>query len=466
MLRSLSIAVLVIAIATAQTTTKTRAKSKKARVTTTTTTNAPAPDLDANSWPLETLAVEGNRVYTQAQVLAVAGLKAGQKASKQDFEDAREKLLATGAFESVGYRYAPAADARGYTAAFEVSETPQQFPLLFEDLPVKDAEIREWLKGKDPMFGPKIPATQPALSRYKQFVAQYLANHGYNEPIIASLSPDVAPELVVVFRPAAVRPSVAHVKFANTGDISAGDLRTAMYPVAVGTLYSEPLYRQLLETTIRPLYEARGHLKVVFPKIETEPATDVKGVVVSTQVEQGPVYQLAAVAFSGTSIDKRDLDKATNLRTKATVNFDEVKAAQGRIEEMFKHRGYLQVSSKIARTIHEDTKTVAVSFQIEPGPQFVFGKLEIVGLDVTSEPHIRKLWALGEGKPFNPQYPDHFLEVVKEEGLFDNLAGTSSETKINRDTHTVDVTLNFKGGQPAPNRERRRPGERPPAERP
>ncbi len=443
-MRSISLAILLAAAGLwppAQTT-----KSK--RVPRKTTTAASAPAAEPASWPIEKLTVEGIRAYTEGQVLAVAGIKIGQIASKQDFEHAREKLLATGAFESVGYRYAPAPGGKGYAATFEISETPQQFPMVFEDLPVKDAEIREWLKSQDPMFGPKIPATQPALARYKGLVAEYLATHNYTEPIIARLSPEVAPELSVVFRPATTRPSVAHVKFTNTGDIPVTDLQTAMYQIAVGTQYSEPMYRQLLETTVRPLYEARGHLKATFPKIETEPAADVKGIVVTTQVEQGPVYKLGSIAFSGANLDKKELDKTAALHPNETVNFEDVKAARGRIEEIFKHRGYLQVTSAVARDIHEEPKTVDLTFQIDPGPQFVFGKLEIVGLDVTTEPYVRKLWGLGEGKPFNPTYPDHFLEVVKEQGLFDNLAGTSSETKINRDTHTVDVTLNFKGGRP------------------
>ena len=47
------------------------------------------------------------------------------------------------------------------------------------------------------------------------------------------------------------------------------------------------------------------------------------------------------------------------------------------------------------------------------------------------------------GRPFNVEYPDHFLARVKEGGLFDDLKSTRSETKINAKNHTVDVTLYF-----------------------
>jgi outer membrane translocation and assembly module TamA len=86
---------------------------------------------------------------------------------------------------------------------------------------------------------------------------------------------------------------------------------------------------------------------------------------------------------------------------------------------------------------------VAIEFQIDPGPLYTLGKLDMVGLDVVSEPEIRKMWGLGPGRPFNVEYPDHFLARVKEGGVFDNLKSTRAETKINTGNHTVDVTLYF-----------------------
>ena len=55
---------------------------------------APAPA----KWPIESLVVEGLHTYTREQVLAVAGLKIGQVAGKPEFEAARDKLVACGAF--------------------------------------------------------------------------------------------------------------------------------------------------------------------------------------------------------------------------------------------------------------------------------------------------------------------------------------------------------------------------------
>jgi hypothetical protein len=78
------------------------------------------------------------------------------------------------------------------------------------------------------------------------------------------------------------------------------------------------------------------------------------------------------------------------------------------------------------------------------------GKLTLVGLDLNGEAEINRIWALKEGKVFNPEYPDVFLGRIREEGLFDNLGKTKADVKVNEETHTADVTLTFGGAPPKP----------------
>ena len=59
------------------------------------------------AWPVAKLSVEGNKIYPSDTILAISGLKVGQMAGKAEFDAARDRLLATGAFESVGYKFEP-----------------------------------------------------------------------------------------------------------------------------------------------------------------------------------------------------------------------------------------------------------------------------------------------------------------------------------------------------------------------
>ena len=405
-------------------------------------TQAPEPAA-ATSWPIEALTVEGNHNYTAEQILAVAGLRVGQTGGKTQFDAARERLAATGAFDNVGYRFAPAKDGKGYDATFEVTELGQLYPLRFEDLPATDAQLRAWLKQKDPFFGEKIPATKPALDHYLAWITEFLAARDYHEPVSVKLASDPTADLIVVFRPAKARPNVAHVTFTGTGDLPSGLLQTAMFGVAVGVPYTEQVFRLLLDTTIRPLYEARGMIRVAFPKIETSPAQDVDGIVVAVVVDPGPVYKLGKVKFRGSDLSSEELVKLASLKSGQAANFDQVKAAQEKVAQALRRSGYLQAASEVERDVNDTDHTVNITFQINPGPQFTLARLDIVGLDIETEPVIRKMWTIMPGNPFNPEYPDHFLNRVKDGGVFDYLKTTRSETKVNAKDNTVNVTLYF-----------------------
>lgn len=422
-----------------------------------TATQAP---LDPNAFPIVKIAIEGNHYFSIEQINAVAGVKVGDIVDKTKLDAAHERLVNCGAFDSVAYRYDPDANNKGVDLTYQVVEVPTLFPMMFEDLPASDPDLRAWLKGHDPLFGAKISATKEALEHYRQLIAEYLASsHDYHEPIIGRLSSENPPDLVILFRPATARPSVALVTAADTGEIPAGVVQSTAYGVAVGTIYSEARFRQLLDSSIRPLYEAKGHMRVSFPAVEAEPATDVKGVVVKVKVEQGPVYNFGKIEVTGADTSTIELPAVLKrIKTGEMANFDEVKAAQSRLEDDFHHQGYLRANTEVLRNIDDAKKIVDVNIRILPGPLYTFHRLTIVGLDLEGEPEIRKLWGLQPGKAFVPGYPDHFLARVNEMGLFDDLKSTEAEQNIDQDKHTVDVTLTFKGGQAAkPKRKDRRP---------
>lgn len=414
-----------------------------------------AAPLNPDSWPLASIAIEGNRNYTPQQILAVAGLRAGQISDKAELDGAHGRLMASGGFDSVAYRFEPTKDGKGVALTYTVVEVNAFYPLMLEDLPASDSDIKAWLQQRDPLFGPRVSATKEALQHFTTLVSEYLETKGFHEPLTARLSSENPPDLVILIRPATQRPSVAQVTAMNTGDIQAGVIQSTLYGVAVGSTYSEPRMRQLLDASIRPLYEAKGHLRVAFPKITGAPATDVKGVAVTVTVEQGPVFNIGKVKFSGVPNDADEMENVAKIKTGELANFDDVKAGQRRLVDYFRHNGYMQAKTEALRTVNDAAKTVDLNVRIDTGPQFTFRQLNIVGLDIISEPEIRKMWGLKEGKPYNPDYPDHFLERVKEDGIFDGLGDTAAERKIDPDGNTVDVTLTFKGAKLDPEKRRR-----------
>lgn len=406
------------------------------------TTTQPA---QPHQWPIESLKVEGSHNYTPAQILAVAGLKIGQLAGKPDFEAARDRLVATGMFETVGYKFAPGGDQHGYAASFQVVEVQPAYPIRFDDLGASEKELTEYLRAKDPLFAPRLAATKPVLERYKQWIQEYMTAHDSKDTVIARVTPVAPNEFVILFRPARSDPAVAEVAFEGNQAIPTSKLQNTIAEVAVGLPYKEEAFRQCLDSSIRPLYDARGRIRVAFPKVTVEKATDVQGLAVKVTVDEGATYNLGDVRIEGAPhFAAGRLLKTGKFKSGDLADFDDIGQGVDRIKKVLAHEGYMRNDVQIVRKIDDVKKIVSLTLRIDEGPQFVFGKLNIEGLDLNGEAAIRKMWTHQAGSPYNPDYPDYFLRHVREEGLFDNLGETRPETKIDDKTRVVDVTLYFK----------------------
>jgi outer membrane protein insertion porin family len=403
-------------------------------------------------WPIESLTVEGLKNYSQAQALSVVGLRVGQLAGTQDFEAARDRLLATGVFETAGYRFAPSVGSNGgsngYAASFQVVEVEPVYPVRIEGLSLPEGEIQAWLRKKDAFFGPRIAATEAILKRDAAAIEEYLASKGRKEKIEARVVVDSPEQFAIVFRPASGAPKVAEVRFRGNTVVPSELLLNSFAGVAYGTVYSEAGFRQLLDASVRPIYDGRGRIRVAFPKLETEKAKEVEGLVVTVTVNEGDSYDLGEVRLEGESpVPAKELLKIGGFKSGDLANFDNVTAGLDRITKRLRREGYMRASLKAERHIDDKKKVVDLGLRPELGPQFLFGTLTIEGLDIHGEAAIKKMWGIKEGKPFDGDYPDYFLEQIRQQGLFDDLGKTRSESKVNEESHLVDVTLNFQASK-------------------
>ena len=408
----------------------------------------PAPD----KWPIQTLTVEGNHVFPTAAILAVAGLKVGQIAAESEFDAARDRLTATGAFETVGYKFIPAPDGKGFRASFQVAETTSLYPVKFEDLGVSDADLTAALTAHDPLFSlANFPVNQATLDRDAGWVEEVLAARGIREKgqpfkVFASVADIGEGKLVALFQPARSLPAVSRISFEGNQIVAGSVLRTAIAQAGIGASYTERHFREILNASIRPVYEARGRMRISFPKIRTEEDSEVKGVHVIVTVDEGEVYTLSAVTIAQPSpLPDGQLLREADIKTGDIANFDLIAAGLERVKTAVHRAGYLDVKVSMDRQFDDAKKTAAVAFRIDSGPRYSMGKLTLKGLDLDGEAEMKRIWTLKPGDAYNPEYPDHFLETVRQEGVFDHLGKTKADPKIDSKTSTVDVTLTFTG---------------------
>jgi outer membrane protein insertion porin family len=410
----------------------------------------PKGTFEAMAWPVESILIEGNKTYSREQILAAAAIKVGQRMADTDFAGARQRLLDSGVFESVGLKYGPGKDGKGYAVSVEVVEAEPVFPVRFEDLPAAEADLERALKAAGPLYGPKIPATEQVFARCVQAVETYLAAAKHPVKVAAKVDLDLSGETAVFFRPAAQPPAISRVMFANAVVVPPASLENAINAVTVGRPFREARFRQLLDANVRPLYEAKGRVRVAFTKVKAEPDQQVKGVAVTVTVDEGPVYSYGNVQVAGSGIPAAELVNLAALKKGAPFNAREVQEAMARILKRVRRDGYMKATCAEERQVDDKALTVGLTFRLDRGPQYVLGTLDIQGLDILTEPAIRKMWALKPGQPFDADYPDRFLQQVRDEGVLDNLGDTRSKIQEDDTARRVDVTLIFKGAPPQP----------------
>src|ERR1035438_3113209 len=236
-------------------------------------------------------------------------------------------------------------------------------------------------------------------------------------------------QFAIVFRPARNLPAVAQVTFVGNQVIPQGVLREAIHYPAIGSPYTEKGFRELLDIAVRPVYEQRGRVRVSFPEVRAEPVSDVEGVHVFVRIDEGQSYELGKVEIAGPSpVEASVLIKAGDFKTGDVANFDRVNEGLEKIRLAVRRAGYLDAKVTPERRIDDAKKAMDVAVHIEPGARYTMGKLTIVGLDLHGEAEIMRIWTLKEGKTLNPEYPDHFLNRIKEEGLFDGLGRSEEHT--------------------------------------
>ena len=394
---------------------------------------------------IDSITIEGNRILSVPAILGVSGLRSGAQGSSGAFDAARDRLLATGYFNTVSYRFKPATTA-GVDVIFTVAEIDELFPIRVDALGVTTEEITAYLKAHDPLFTGKLPGTKPVLDRASREIEQYLEAHNHPANVGAKVEASKPGEYEIDFRPARGLPAVSSVTFEGSKTIPAVELRSKIAEVAFGQPYTEDSFRVFLDNQIGPLYAAKGYMHVTFPKIVSVRAKDVEGVDVEVTVDEGEQYRLSKVSVGGTAGDSARILKTARLPQMTIANFDEIKAGADRVRDSMRHQGFLDALVTTENKRDDKQKTVEFIIVVEPGPEYQFGKLTVLGLGLDGEAAIRRMWVVHSGDPFPVEYPNIFVKRVKEDGLFDNLADAKADTQIDRGSHVVNVTVDFKYG--------------------
>jgi outer membrane protein insertion porin family len=426
----------------------------------------PPADLPAGVL-VDSVAVDGNARVAAQVVRQVSGLRAGQRVTAVEIQDAIRRLMATGNFESVEV-FSDGDPARSVVLTLSVQERPFVAQVEFIGLTrVSPRTVRDTIGIRD-----NQPLDPQQVARTTDMIRNLLGRAGFQViSIDTTITPIAQPEGAyrLTFRVVeGPRLTISEMEFRGNQAFSDGTLRGAMRTRPEGfwwfrtgrfdrETFQEDLYRNLPS-----FYGARGYIdfEVVSDTLIVDPETGHARLVV--EVDEGPQYRLGEFDVEGNSRFPTDqLAQIFTSQRRSVLGlpflgagqrergevFDRtaLDAATARVEQLYRNEGYLyaQVEPVLERSEPSapgEPPTVDVTWRVVERSPFYINQIRIAGNTNTHESVIREQLFVFPGDIYNEERLIQSYQAISALGFFETPLPTP---EINPNPERGEVDLVF-----------------------
>ena len=373
------------------------------------------------TFELTRIDIEGLLRLKNEAVVQSIGLKPGVAAGKVEFDDACQRLIQTGLFQGCSWKYQPTS-ATGIALTLQLQEAPAPQTVRITVPGVESKKLWEWLRDNEPLVQAQMPTSEDAIQFYTQAVRKFL-----KQEVEPSIDTNLETKVTtLVFRPVNL-PKIDSLRFEGAKLIEAAVLENAVAPRAKGMPFTDLDVRQLLDQSVRPLYEKLGHLGVRFSSI------GMTAGIVTVRVDEGRAYKIGNVTATAGE---------PKLAAGEIADWQAVTNALEDVTAALRNQGYLDAKYNVDRTLDDTAGTVDIRVAYEPGKRFVFGALKVEGLTASQESAVRRLWMLPAGAPMNAGYVDEFIKAAFGK-IGEEYSGVATQMEPAGE-NTVDVGITFR----------------------
>lgn len=400
-------------------------------------------------WRLSKVQFNELKKQNYEQMLTASGLKIGQEVDVEAFNAATKKLLATGVFKKVGYRY----NYQGNNAVliFEVEEAAlANVPCVFDNLLwFSDQEIIAAVRRKIPEFDGTAPQGDLIIGQIKEVLQSLLKTKNIAGEVEYESNNNLSgthPENV--FRVKGVNLKVCEFQVAGANEKIKGKLLEAAKDL-LGTEYSRMDTRGYVGAALIPVYRQNGYLKARFQPAQANFGTGGRcpnGVILTAPVEEGALYHWNRAEWMGAqAVSVSELDKMMNMKSGEVADAMKIDKGFFQVHSLYSKRGYMAARLKEELSLDDTQQLASYRIAIEEGPRYRMGKLTISGLSEGENKKLEEKWRLRTGDFYDGLYLDDFTSNLYKELGPQKITTLSVKTgvKSNRETQTVDVTVEF-----------------------
>ncbi|WP_417258769.1 outer membrane protein assembly factor BamA [Celeribacter sp.] len=395
----------------------------------------------AQSYAFSSVSIDGNTRVGADTILSYAGIARGEQISAAALNDAYQRIVGSGLFESV--EMIP----QGNRLVIKVTEFPIVSRINIEgNRALDDAALASLIQTRERrVFSPSTveadaAAITEAYAAKGQLVAtvtpQIIRRSGNRVDVVFDVSEGKGVE-------------IERLSFVGNRSFSDARLRRVLGTKQAGLLrfivgrdtYNEDRIA-FDKRVLTDFYTSRGYIDFSVLNATAEFSRERNAHFVTFSVREGQSYDFAntSVVSEIDGVDAADYQRAINLRPGQTYSPVAIENVISRMEKIAQDKGvdFLRVEPRVTR--NERSLTLDVEFVLSKGPRIFVERIDIEGNATTLDRVVRRQFRTVEGDPFNPREIREAASRIRALNFFSNTDVNAREGS-SPDQVVVDVNV-------------------------
>lgn len=396
----------------------------------------------AQSFDFSAVTIEGNTRVDAATILAYAALERGKPVSAAALNDAYQRIVNAGLFESVELQ------PRGSTLVIVVKELPMIDVVDYQgNKRIKDEALIEVTKSRSRLVYSPSQAEADAAAIAEFYLAKGRMAASVTPRIVRQ--PDNRVSLVFEIAEGDVA-EINRLNFIGNRDFSDYRLRQLLRTKQAGLLravvqrdtFDEtrlPLDEQLL----RDFYLSRGYIDFEVLDATAEYSRERDATFLTFTIREGRSFKIGTVntVSEVEGLDAAEFDKVRRLRSGVTYSPNIIDNNLSAMESLALKKGlnFIRVDPRITR--NDQDGTLNVTFAIVRGERVFVERIDIEGNTTTLDSVIRRQFRTVEGDPLNGSEIRQAAERIRALGYFQEVSvNARSGSSADQAVVKVEVT--------------------------
>nr|WP_235216097.1 outer membrane protein assembly factor BamA [Ruegeria halocynthiae] len=373
----------------------------------------------AQSFTINSFDVEGNQRIETSTIIARTGIAPGQTVTAGELNDAFQRLLDSGVFETVELT------PRGSTLLIEVQEYPTINQISIEgNRRVKDDVLLDAISSESRrVFTPQVAETDADL------IAEiYSAQGRVSATVIPRIIRRSDNRVDLIFEVAeGTTIEVERVSFVGNRAYSDRRLRRILETKQANFLRTflrgDTFIADRIEfdkQVIRDFYLSRGYVDFRVNSANVEFTRERDAFFLVMNITEGQKFSFGKITTVSEipGVNAADYQKALKIKPGVTYSPSLIENSIARQERLGLKQGvdFLRVEPRVTRNPRE--LTLDVQFVLTKGPRIFVERIDIEGNTTTLDRVIRRQFDTVEGDPFNPREIRQAAERIRALGFF------------------------------------------------